>query len=568
MGDVYEAENSLIGRQVAIKILHEQHARNPDVSKRFLGEAQVASLVRHKNVVDVLDMGADERGTPFIVQELLTGEDLRARLEKHGGRVTPEQAIPLLLPVIDAVAHAHTKGVVHRDLKPANIFLARESGRTVPKLLDFGISRVDGMHMTATGASMGTPAYMSPELVQGAKDADARTDVWALGVILFEMMTGTMPFDADSPGGVFVKIVTTDAPPLETILPSISPSIARVVNRCMRRDRNERYANAAELARDLHNVLQGRALETVSRAGSSQRLVPAAAPAAEATRVGAPALEVAPSPGAAMGTAATQHATPALEIPTLDHEAIAALSSPKPKAKPPPARASQPELAEHVATPGLNPLDDDAGESSALRLASVRPPAPSMSRLEPEPAVAPLPPPPFPHPLPLAILVGAMVIGALVLSLVSPLDDGLPLAAWLGTMLCDAAHVVTAVVGLALAAGGATLIGRGVMAKPVAIGYVVGGAGLLSLALVAVVVLTSDAMPPSLPTILALGATLAPIGLAIVGVQDYVRLWLKHEPQGRMVRLFVATLGLFLTIQMLRGADVEIKAPPTSVRAP
>jgi serine/threonine-protein kinase len=142
MGEVWRAMHVDMGREVAVKVLREEHAENAEIAERFLREARTANLVRHPNVVDVLDVGRDDRGAPFLVQELLDGEDLARHIAGQGGRLALEPALAILLPVVDAVAFAHAKGVVHRDLKPENVFLARQGGSVVPKLLDFGISHV------------------------------------------------------------------------------------------------------------------------------------------------------------------------------------------------------------------------------------------------------------------------------------------------------------------------------------------------------------------------------------------------------------------------------------------
>src|SRR5215467_14521014 len=172
MGQVYRAQNLVIGRTVAIKVLNEAHARDAALVQRFLREARAANIVRHPHVVDVLDIGQGYDGVPFIVQEFLEGRDLAYHTARNGGKLPVDTALRILLPVIDAVGFAHKKGVVHRDLKPENIFLARVGDATVPKLLDFGISHIaaaDAIRMTSTGVSMGTPAYMSPEQIEGAK---------------------------------------------------------------------------------------------------------------------------------------------------------------------------------------------------------------------------------------------------------------------------------------------------------------------------------------------------------------------------------------------------------------
>lgn len=264
MGEVYRARNELIGRPVAIKVLHAQHAANSEVVSRFLREARAANIVRHPNVVDVLDIGQDDQGVPFIVQELLDGEDLASYLSSNNGRLSVPVALKFLLPVIDAVAVAHASSVVHRDLKPENVFLHRVGNTVVPKVLDFGISKIVSpgeIRMTSTGLMMGTPGYMSPEQIQGSRDIDARTDVWALGVILYEVLSGKLPFEAETPGALFVKICTESPVPLEQVVPDVPAELVRIVGRCLQRDPAQRYANAGELAHDLRNFAAAHGIE-------------------------------------------------------------------------------------------------------------------------------------------------------------------------------------------------------------------------------------------------------------------------------------------------------------------
>lgn len=267
MGHVYRAVNEHVGRAVAIKVLRSEHAQNGQVVERFLREARAANLVRHPNVVDVLDIGKEDGGAPFIVQELLDGEDLAHFVERRGGKLPLEEVCDLLLPVIDAVAEAHARGVVHRDIKPENVFLAKAPRGPIPKLLDFGISKVRAPDLRATevGMMMGTPAYMAPEQVQGARDADPRSDVWALGVMMFELVAGRMPFDVQDAPALFVAIATKDAPTLLDVGAEVTPAISRVVERCLRRRPDERYPSAAELGRDLRHVLDGSELEPTAR---------------------------------------------------------------------------------------------------------------------------------------------------------------------------------------------------------------------------------------------------------------------------------------------------------------
>ena len=252
MGQVYRAKELGSDRAVAVKVMRDEHAHNTTTVTRFLREARAAKKVDHPNVVDVYDIALDDDGAPFIVQELLHGEDLARCLKTSGGTLSPEIALDLLIPIVDAAAAAHASGVVHRDLKPANVYLARIGTEIVPKLLDFGISQLvdteDASRLTATGTALGTPAYMAPEQVMGSKEIDARTDVWSLGVMLHELVAGSLPFAIDVPSALFVAICTTNPTPLDEAAPGVPLDLARVVARCLRRDRRERYANATELA--------------------------------------------------------------------------------------------------------------------------------------------------------------------------------------------------------------------------------------------------------------------------------------------------------------------------------
>src|SRR5262245_26847390 len=191
MGEAYRAMNVSLGRAVAIKLLSPEYVNIEDDVLRFLREARAAAAVRHANVVDVLDVARDDDGTPFIVQELLSGEDLEHYLESRGGRLSCAEAIDIMLPVADALAAAHRREVVHRDLKPANIFLARDGDKIIPKVLDFGACLFPTLaERSAKEARMliGTPHYMAPEQIVRKTEVDARSDVWALGIITYELL--------------------------------------------------------------------------------------------------------------------------------------------------------------------------------------------------------------------------------------------------------------------------------------------------------------------------------------------------------------------------------------------
>jgi serine/threonine-protein kinase len=256
MGMVYAAENTWTGRRVAIKLLRPEYACVPEVVARFWHEARVASNLRHPNIVEVLDAGVDERGLPFIVEELLDGDSYDVVLARAPGRrATPEDALRTLLPVMDALAACHDVGVVHRDVKPSNILLARgPDGALVPKLIDFGVSmsREPGDRRSSyTGMPVGTPHYMSPEQARCERDLDARTDVWAMGVTLFEALTGRCPVEGPHIDAVMAQVRYLEPPAVRSVCPDVPADVAAVVDRALRTERDERPATMRALIGEL-----------------------------------------------------------------------------------------------------------------------------------------------------------------------------------------------------------------------------------------------------------------------------------------------------------------------------
>ncbi len=255
MAVIYESRHLWTEREVAIKILNYEYAQDEGIARRFLQEARTAAGLKHPNVVDVLDMGRDkDTGTVYLVLEYLTGEPFSDLLE-HTPMLEPEEALELLLPVMDALDLAHSSGIVHRDLKPDNIFISRSpKGRRVPKLLDFGIAKVvqgNSNFTTQTGAVIGTPEYMSPEQVRALPDLGPSADVWSMGVVLFEALTGTRPFDGETPTSVLAEILTTAPPKIAAVEPSIPAPLAVAVDRALIENREIRYASMAQFARAL-----------------------------------------------------------------------------------------------------------------------------------------------------------------------------------------------------------------------------------------------------------------------------------------------------------------------------
>jgi len=258
MGAVYSAENQRIGKQVAIKMLTRGHDAGSNSMKRFYREARIMGSLGHPNIVEIYDLGALDNGVPFQVMELLEGQTLAARIEVEGG-MPIEDAVEIGEQVLSGLEAAHQRGIVHRDLKPDNVFLAQREGRTIVKLLDFGISKTIGeetLSLTKTGMVVGTPFYLAPEQARG-DDVDQRIDVWAMGVLLYEMLTGTTPFRAENYNKLIVRILTTRAEPPSTRQPRLSPELEKVIMTALSHDRDDRYADAGEMLAAFQQAKRG-----------------------------------------------------------------------------------------------------------------------------------------------------------------------------------------------------------------------------------------------------------------------------------------------------------------------
>ncbi len=251
MGAVFEAEDEEAGRQVALKLLHPELTSERDVRRRFRRESSVLLALDHPSIVRLLDVGASDDELLFSVMELLDGETLYERLEASGA-----MSARALLPIVDGMAEglaaAHEHGVIHGDLKPANVFLLRDAAEAASpvKLLDFGLSKVLGLErLTRTGELIGTPAYMAPELLTGKGEPDARIDTYALGVILYQCLSGRVPFEGKVPGKLMMDIVMGDHPPLAELAPELPPDVPLVVSQAMSRQPTRRFGSAIALAR-------------------------------------------------------------------------------------------------------------------------------------------------------------------------------------------------------------------------------------------------------------------------------------------------------------------------------
>jgi serine/threonine-protein kinase len=289
MGTVYEALSERTGVRVALKVLKPEHAEKKDSVARMRHEATVVSRITHPNICNVLEFGeVVSGGQPYLVMERLSGETLANRLEREG-RIAVELGVEVALQALAALDAAHAIGVIHRDMKPDNIFLGAEGG-VLAKVLDFGISKAtigddQPHHLTRTGMVMGTPYYMAPEQAMGERQLDGRVDVWGLGVLLYEALTGTRPFIAKNYNALLVQILTGNPEPAAVVNPRIPVGLSNAIHRALAKKRDERFATAREFAKALVPFRQAqRVVSRASERGSGEsvgsRRAPIAAPRA------------------------------------------------------------------------------------------------------------------------------------------------------------------------------------------------------------------------------------------------------------------------------------------------
>jgi eukaryotic-like serine/threonine-protein kinase len=258
MADVYCAEDTQLGREVALKLLYRRFAEDEEFVERFRREASSAAGLQHPNVVQVFDRGEWD-GTYYIAMEFLTGRNLKQVVRDHGP-LEPALAVDLTIQILKAARFAHRRGIVHRDIKPHNVIVDDE-GRA--KVTDFGIARAGASDMTETGSIMGTAQYLSPEQAQG-HPVDARADLYSIGIVLYELLTGAPPFDAESPVTIALKQVSEEPVPAMQRNPAVSPALDAVVMRALRKDPAARFQNADEFIAALESAMAGGYVETVA----------------------------------------------------------------------------------------------------------------------------------------------------------------------------------------------------------------------------------------------------------------------------------------------------------------
>ncbi|MBL8607892.1 MAG: serine/threonine protein kinase [Myxococcales bacterium] len=286
MGEVHLAVHTAMGNRVAIKTLRKETLADETAVERFNREARAAVSLKSEHVARVLDVGISSDGEPYMVMEYLEGADLAAVMRQRGP-LPVHEAIDYVLQACEAIAEAHAIGIVHRDLKPANLFVTRRfDGAALVKVLDFGISKLaadaqqgQAGSLTRTATIMGSPSYMSPEQLRSSRDVDPRGDIWALGVILYELLSGHLPFIAETLTELTIKVVSDLPPPIQTLRPDVAPHLAQVIDRCLRKNRDERFPNVGALAAEIERYVTTDQ-DSVARRIARMSATPAAAASA------------------------------------------------------------------------------------------------------------------------------------------------------------------------------------------------------------------------------------------------------------------------------------------------
>ena len=361
MGAVYEARHTIIGKRVAVKVLLEKFLTKSDFVARLLQEARLASAIGHEHIVDVTDFGTTDDGRAFVAMEFLEGESL-AQLVMREAPLPVERSLRIARQVASALGAAHAKGIVHRDVKPENVYLIRRGDADFVKVVDFGISKAvkqgqgddtPDYHLTHTGLLLGTPLYMSPEQARGDEDLDERVDVWAMGVMLYECLTGEVPFRANNYLGIISQVLTHTAVPPSRLRPElgIPEAVEAVVMHAMEKDRARRYARMSDVERDLDRLLAGD--QNVGPAADAEVPTAPAPVGPSRSRAWVWGAAIAALVGGVVMVLARPEAAPEAALPTAP---VPGVSRPPPAGQPvPPRRASPPAVVVPPAAPPSPP---------------------------------------------------------------------------------------------------------------------------------------------------------------------------------------------------------------------
>ena len=294
MGVVLLATHLQLDQRVAVKLLLP--GASDDVTARFLREARAAVRLKSEHVARVIDVGELPNGAPFMVMEFLDGQDLSQLVRGSGPRAVPE-AVEYLLHACEAIAEAHAQGIVHRDLKPANLFLTHAAdGTHTVKVLDFGISKMaatggeadEGMALTKTSTVLGSPLYMSPEQMKSARQADARSDIWSLGAILYELLLGVVPFNTQTFTELVLMVNMSSPPPMTALRPDVPPPLEAAILRCLEKNPEKRFQNVADLAWAIAPFGPEQAQVSAARAARTLQAAGVATTGPQSLRLGAP----------------------------------------------------------------------------------------------------------------------------------------------------------------------------------------------------------------------------------------------------------------------------------------
>ncbi len=366
MGSVWVADHETLYTQVAVKFISVDLAqRDSNLTERFSREASLAAKIKSPHVVQTFDHGVMDDGTPFIVMELLEGESLGARLARTGALSLRETA-KLVAQVAEVLSTAHGMGVVHRDIKPDNLFLINTGYEIFVKVLDFGVAKQtqlpDQHAMTTTGAMVGTPFYMSPELIQSAKSADSRADIWALGVVAYEAMTGRVPFLGETIGSLCIAIASTDFVPASRKRQGVPPTLDSWFDQVFARDSSQRFATAKAMAEALKAITAE--VEDMGQASTEPK-----PPQGQGFT-----LESRPPPEPGHEASAPPPAPVQASVPS-DHNAPTHVSgAPPPGAGPPDLDSVPPHGTIPTPMPGYGPDDGSAPPAGSGALAASSPP--------------------------------------------------------------------------------------------------------------------------------------------------------------------------------------------------